>query len=80
MQMSCWSHVVFWVVMMLCSRTDGCQVKMEAAYSPGMLVNTYVATQSYNPEGQSIFLCNVLFSNKFFILHLFHDNNGSNYN
>ena len=54
MQMSCWSHVVFWVVMMLCSHTDGCQVKMEAAYSPGMLVNTYKATQCYNPEGQEI--------------------------
>lgn len=56
MQMSCWSRVVFLVVMMLCSHTDGCQVKMEAAYSPGMLVNTYKATQCYNPECQELCL------------------------
>jgi len=61
MQVSCSSHVVFWVVMMLCSHTDGCQVKMKAAYSLGMLVNTYKATQCYNPEGQELCLKFVFF-------------------
>lgn len=49
------------VVMMPCSHADGCQVKMEAAYSPGILANTYKATQCYNPEGRNIRLKFVIF-------------------